>query len=144
MKYALRGITAEELSYNMNRIQITPNSKFELKPQFGRQIRKVKENDKLYFLVLEVKIESTEAEPKPFNLKCRLVGAFEAEDVVTEEDKQILTISMTEIVYPYLRAAVSSLTATAFVNPIMLPVIPAGTMFPEDNATSFNTPDVLN
>ena len=144
MKYALRGITAEELSYTMNRIAIAPNTKFELKPQFSRQIRKVKENDKLYFLVLEVKIESTEKEPKPFNLKCRLVGAFEAEDVVTEEDNQILTISMTEIVYPYLRAAVSNLTSNAFVNPIMLPVIPAGTMFPEDNASSFDTPDVLN
>ena len=144
MKYALRGITAEELSYTMNRIQITPNTRFELKPQFARQIRQVKENDKLYFLVLEVKIESTEADPKPFNLKCRLVGAFEAEDVLTEEDRQVLTISMTEIVYPYLRSAVSSLTATAFVNPIMLPVIPAGTMFPEDNASSFDTPDALN
>lgn len=144
MKYALRGITAEELSYSMNRIQIAPNSKFELKPQFSRQIRRVKENDKLYFLVLEVKIESTETDPKPFNLKCRLVGAFEAEDVVTEEDKQVLAISMTEIVYPYLRTAVSSMTANAFINPIMLPVIPAGTMFPEDNAGSFETPDVLN
>ena len=48
MKYALRGITAEELSYNMNRMQLTPNTKFELKPQFSRQIRQVKENDKLY------------------------------------------------------------------------------------------------
>ncbi len=144
MKYALRGITAEELSYTMNRIPMAPNTKFELKPQFSRQIRKVKENEKLYFLVLDVKIESTQEEPKPFNLKCRLVGAFEAEDVVTEEDKQVLAISMTEIVYPYLRSAVSNLTANAFVTPIMLPVIPAGTMFPEDNASSFNTPDVLN
>ena len=48
MKYALRGVTAEELSYNMNRIAIAPNTKFELKPQFSRQIRKVKENYKLY------------------------------------------------------------------------------------------------
>ena len=144
MKYALRGITAEELSYNMNRMQLTPNTKFELKPQFSRQIRQVKENEKLYFLVLEVKIESTEQEPKPFNLKCRLVGAFEAEDVITEEDRQVLAISMTEIVYPYLRTAVSNMTATAFINPIMLPVIPAGTMFPEDAPSSFDAPDVLN
>jgi preprotein translocase subunit SecB len=39
---------------------------------------------------------------------------------------------MTEVIYPYLRAAVSSLTANAFIQPLMLPVIPAGTMFPED------------
>ena len=132
MKYALRGITAEELTYTINRVQMAPNTKFEIKPQFSRTIRRVQENEKLYFVSLEVKVESTEKEPKPFNLKVRLVGIFEAEDVVTDEDKQILAISTTEIVYPYLRAAVSSLTANAFINPMMLPVIPAGTMFPED------------
>ena len=80
-------------------------------------------------------VESTEADPKPFNLKVRLVGMFEAEDVNTAEDKQVLAISTTEIIYPYLRAAVSALTANAFINPMMLPVIPAGTMFPEDRET---------
>lgn len=145
MKYALRGITAEELSYSINRVKMDPNTKFEIKPQFSRTIRTVKENDKLHFVTLEVKVESTQESPKPFNLTARLVGIFEAEDVVTDEDKQILAISMTEIVYPYLRSAVSALTANAFVNPLILPVIPAGTMFPEDRAaTSFDAPDALN
>jgi hypothetical protein len=37
------------------------------------------------------------------------------------------------------------LTANAFINPLILPVIPAGTMFPEDQkAVSFDNPDVLN
>ena len=149
MKYALRGITAEELTYTINRIKMERGAKFEIKPQFSRTIRRVQENDKLYFVSLEVKVESTEAEPKPFNLKARLVGIFEAEDVETDEDRQVLAISTTEIVYPYLRAAVSSLTANAFINPLILPVIPAGTMFPEDRGEkqatlSFNDPDVLN
>ncbi len=144
MKYALRGITAEELTYTINRVQMAPNTKFEIKPQFSRTIRRVQENDKLYFVSLEVKVEATETEPKPFNLKVRLVGIFEAEDVITDEDKQILAISTTEIVYPYLRNAVSALTSNAFVNPLMLPVIPAGTLFPEDRGESFESPDVLN
>ena len=132
MKYALRGITAEELTYTINRIKMDKDTKFEIKPQFSRTVRRVQENDKIWFLTLEVKVESTEEAPKPFNLKARLVGVFEAEDVQGEEDSRDLVINMTEIVYPYLRAAVSSLTATAFINPMMLPVIPAGTMFPED------------
>ena len=85
MKYALRGITAEELSYSMNRIKMDPNARFEIKPQFTRSVKKVKENDKLHFLVLEVKIEGKDDAPTPFNLKCRLVGAFEAEEIETEE-----------------------------------------------------------
>ena len=142
MKYALRGITAEELTYTINRVKMERNAKFEIKPQFSRTIRRVQENDKLYFVSLEVKVE-------PFNLKARLVGIFEAEEVNTDEDRQVLAISTTEIVYPYLRSAVSALTANAFINPLILPVIPAGTMFPEDrgekNATlSFENPDMLN
>lgn len=150
MKYALRGITAEELTYTINRIKMERGAKFEIKPQFSRTIRRVQENDKLYFVSLEVKVESTEAEPKPFNLKARLVGIFEAEDVETDEDRQVLAISTTEIVYPYLRAAVSSLTANAFINPLILPVIPAWTMFPEDRgegskaSISFDDPGVIN
>ena len=62
MKYALRGITAEEISYSMNRIKVDPNQRFEIKPQFTRGVKRVKENDKLYFLTLEVKIEATEEE----------------------------------------------------------------------------------
>ena len=129
MKYALRGITAEELNFTINRIKMDPNTKIEIKPQFSRTVRRVQENDKIWFLALEVKVESTDDSPKPFNLKTRRVGVFEAEEV---EDEQELVINMTEIVYPYLRAAVSSLTANAFINPLILPVIPAGTMFPED------------
>ncbi len=144
MKYALRGITAEELSYSMNRIKMEPNTKFEIKPQFSRTIRQIKENEKIWFVTMEVKVESTETEPKPFSMKVRLVGMFEAEDVNTAEDKQVLAISTTEIIYPYLRAAVTNLTTNAFVNPMILPVIPAGTMFPEDSAaTEFDAPAAL-
>ena len=133
MKYALRGITAEELSYSMNRIKADKDTKFEIRPQFSRTVRRVNENDKIWFVAMEVKVESTEESPKPFNMKARLVGMFEAEDVNDELDKRDLVINMTEVVYPYLRAAVSSLTATAFLNPPMtLPVVSAGTMFPED------------
>ena len=79
MKYALRNIVAEELSYSMNRIKVDKDTKFEIKPQFSRTVRRVQENDKLWFLNLEVKVESTEESPKPFNIKARLVGGFEAE-----------------------------------------------------------------
>ena len=54
MKYALKGITAEELSYTMNRIKMDKDTRFEIKPQFSRTVRRVQENDKLWFLTLEV------------------------------------------------------------------------------------------
>ena len=139
MKYALRGITAEEISYNMNRIKLDPNKRFEIKPQFTRGVKRVKENDKLYFLTLEVKIEATDENPTPFNLKCRLVGAFEAEEIENKEEEQLLVLSMTEIVYPYLRSTVAAMTANAFITPITLPVVPITAIFPEQPAPAENT-----
>ena len=139
MKYALRGITAEEITYNMNRIKMDPNTRFEIKPQFTRGVKRVKENDKLYFLTLEVKIEASEANPTTFNLKCRLVGAFEAEEIENKEEEQLLVLSMTEIVYPYLRSTVAALTANAFISPITLPVVPITAIFPEQPAPAENT-----
>ena len=56
MKYALRGITAENLSYSMNHLKVTQDTKFEIKPQFSRTVRNAQDNDKIWFLVLEVKI----------------------------------------------------------------------------------------
>ena len=138
MKYALRQILAEELSFSLNRVKIEKDTKIEIKPQFSRTVRRAQENDKIWFLSLDVKVESTENEPKPFNLKARLVGVFEAEEIENDLDRQDLVINMTEIVYPYLRAAVSALTANAFINPMVLPVIPAGTMFPEDRGETSN------
>ena len=144
MKYALARIMAEEVSYSMNRIKVDKDTKFEINPKFSRTVRRANDNEKIWFVTLEVNVESTEDSPKPFNLKVRLVGIFEAEDVETAEDKQVLAISTTEIVYPYLRAAVSALTSNAFIQPMMLPVIPAGMMFPEDQAgTTFDAPDAL-
>lgn len=131
MKYALRGITAEEISYSMNKVKLDPNKRFEIKPQFTRGVKRVKENDKLYFLTLEVKIEATEENVTPFNLKCRLVGAFEAEDIADKEEEQLLVLSMTEIVYPYLRSTVAAVTTNAFIAPITLPVVPITAIFPE-------------
>ena len=132
MKYALRQILAEELNFSLNRIKLEKDAKIEIKPQFSRTVRRAQENDKIWFLSLDVKVESTESEPKPFNLNARLVGIFEADEIESDLDRQDLVINMTEIVYPYLRSAVSALTANAFINPMILPVIPAGTMFPED------------
>ncbi len=129
---------AEEVSFSMNRIRMDKDTKIEINPQFSRTVRRVQENDKLWFLALEVKVESTEDAPKPFNLKVRLVGAFEAEDISDKMDEHDLVINMTEVVYPYLRSTVSALTANAFITPLMLPVIPAGTMFPEDRGEPSN------
>ena len=136
MKYALRDIKAEALNFNINRIKVEKDTRIEIRPKFARTVRRVQENDKLWFLVLEVKVETSDAEPTPFNMNARLVGIFEAEEVDNERE---LVINMTEIVYPYLRSTVAALTANAFIAPITLPVVPITAIFPEQPAPAENT-----
>ena len=129
MKIDFKGITAEELSFKLNRVKLNPEDKLDIKPQFSRQVRKVNGNDKLNFIALSVKIESTDAEPKPFDIFATLVGVFEVEDVKNEQEERSFVIEGTKIVYPYLRSAVTNLTASAFIAPLNLPVI-SGPIFP--------------
>ena len=134
MKFDFKGITAEELSFKLNRVRINPDEKLDIKPQFSRQVRKVNGNDKLNFVALSVKIESTEAEPKPFDILATLVGVFEVEDAKSDAEERKFVIEATKLIYPYLRSAVTNLTANAYIAPLNLPVI-SGPIFPEDRDT---------
>ncbi len=148
IQYSLKALTADELFFKVNPIKATPDTKFEIKPFFSRQIRQANENPKIHIVVLECKIENKEDSPKPFNLTARFVGIFEVENMQTDEDKRIFAINATETMFPYLRAAVTNLTADALINPLTLPVVSGATLFPDDrgqNAYTLNfDPKVLN
>ena len=126
----LRGIRAEELSFKQNNVKIPKDAKLDLKPSFSRRVRKTPDNEKLHFVTLEVKIESSETSPKPFDLKVCLTGVFEAE-VESDFERRAFNVQAVAILYPYLRAAVTNLTGAAFVAPLVLPVV-GGALFPED------------
>ena len=127
MKIDFKGITGEELSFKLNRIKLNPEDKLDIKPQFSRQVRKVNGNEKINVIALSVKIESTEKEPKPFDIQ----GVFEVDELTGANDERRFVIEATKTIYPYLRTAVANLTANAYIAPLNLPVI-SGPLFPED------------
>lgn len=129
MKFDLKGITAEELTFKLNRVRLAPDAKLDIKPQFARQVRKSAAGDDILFVSLSVKVESTEEEPKPFDIFVTLVGIFGTE--LSAEEERPFVVEATRILYPYLRAAVTNLTSSAFIAPLNLPVID-GPIFPED------------
>ena len=132
MRYNLKLVSMEELSFKLNRVQLAPNQRLDVKPQFSRQVRKANDNKQLIFIALSVKIESTEAEPKPFDLSVGLVGMYELEsDNYTAEEERAFVIEATTQLYPFLRSAVTNLTAQAYITPLNLPII-NGPIFPED------------
>ncbi len=148
IQYSLKALSADELSFKVNPLKAAPDTKFEIKPFFSRQIRQANENPKINIVILECKIESTEEAPKPFNLLARFVGVFEVNNMNNDEDRRIFAINATETMFPYLRAAVTNLTADALINPLTLPVVPGATLFPDDRGPNQYTlnfdPTVLN
>ncbi len=143
IKFDFKGITVEELSYNLNRVKLEPNQRLDIKPQFSRQVRKANDNAKLNFIALSVKIATTEAEPKPFNLTASVVGIFELAEEPSAQDERSFVIEATKLLYPYLRSVVTNLTAQAYISPLNLPVI-SGPIFPEDRDVYAFAPGNVN
>lgn len=131
INFSLKGVTAEELSFKVNKVKIE-NPRFEIKPSFSRQIRRANDNANIYVVSLSCKIEGTEAEPKPFDISVNYLGIFETDGINTDEERKLFAIKATEIMFPFLRAGVANLTSTAMINPLMLPVIPGDILFPDD------------
>ena len=146
MKYDFKGITCEQLSFKLNRVKLEPNQRLDIKPQFSRQVRKANENNKLMFINLKVAVLSTEAEPKPFDIEVSIVGIYELAETPNAQQERDFVIEATGMLYPYLRAMVTNLTAQAYIQPLNLPVI-NGPIFPEDRdvyAFSVGGEDKLN
>ena len=137
IQYSLKALSADELSFKVNPLKARPDTKFEIKPMFSRQIRQANEDKKINIVILECKIESTEESPKPFNLHARFVGVFEVNNMNTNEDRRIFAINATETMFPYLRTAVTNLTTTALINPLVLPVVSGATLFPDDRQEQY-------
>lgn len=132
INFSLKGVTAEELSFKVNNVKIE-NPRFEIKPAFSRQVRRAtNDSSNIYVVALSCKIESTEAEPKPFNVSVNYIGIFETDGINSDEERKLFAIKATEILLPFVRAGVANLTSTAMINPLMLPVIPGDILFPDD------------
>lgn len=130
----LIGIRADELTYKLGSVRAGAE-KVQLSPTFSRQVRHAVENKGRMFVTLTVKIEGTPERPTPFSVCVTMTGVF---DIPVPEEGQApreAVIAATALLYPYLRAAVTTLTTSALSAPIVLPVV-SGTLFPEDAAAS--------
>lgn len=134
IKYDFKGVSCEQLSFKLNRVRLEPNQRLDIKPQFSRQVRKSNDNPKLMFVNLKVAVLTNENEPKPFDIEVSLVGIYELSEVPNQQQERDFVIEATSMLYPYLRSAVTNLTAQAYIQPLNLPVL-KGPIFPEDRDT---------
>lgn len=135
VKFKMLGMHCEDMRFRLNVVKAEPQTKFEIKPEFNRQVKRVKELPKRRIIEMTVKMIGSEKDPKPFDLAIRLVAVFELEEEIwLAEDEREFVTAATRATFPYLRSAITNLTAAAMINPLILPPLAGGALFPEDKA----------
>ena len=96
------------------------NREFQIAPVFSKSV--VEHDNNLYEVILSVGINNEDDAPVPFDLFVEMVGCFELQEGLKEDfQRDLLNRNAVAIMYPFLRAAVSSLTSTANVTSLVLP-----------------------
>ena len=102
--------TRNELPKGTTNLVINPNIQMD-----------IKKDAKKFFLTITVSVASTEEKPTPFNLSVRIKGSF---DVVEDSlDINKMRIDSSRILFPYVRAYLTTYTALCGIPPYVLPTI---------------------
>ena len=98
---------------------------FELHPNFHNQL--IDNGNDNYDVELSVNIAPEEDHPMPFRLSVSLIGHFtysHESSTCSEEQKQdVLRHNTVAILFPFLRTIVASLTTSANIPPLIMPII---------------------
>lgn len=108
----LKAYKIEEINF-VNKIK--GNAKIELKNSYAYNVRYTNQN------ICEGKFTVTtndKANPEAFNIKLVLAGIFEYDPSV---EREILHVQTYKELFPYARAFVTTMTANAGIQPIMIP-----------------------
>ncbi|MBN3489953.1 protein-export chaperone SecB [Acholeplasma equirhinis] len=119
MKIRTTLIQADKLILHDNHIS---GENFNFQPIYEKEI--YKESDNAYLLKVNVRIESTRENPFPINVDVSFNAKFEFEEV---EDQSLianyLNIGAIQMMFPYIRSAITNLTTAALLPPLILPVV---------------------
>lgn len=120
-------ITVNKMSLITNQVLLTnnflPQGNFEAIPHFTKKIEKNNNSNNEYMVELQVKFIDEPENRFPINLTVKLSGIFEIKHDNDDELNTFLNTNAIQILYPYLRTMVSTITASALFPSINLPLI---------------------
>ena len=101
---------------------------FVLSPELAVAVNRL--NDNIWETVISYRVLDKEEQPFPFNLEVSiaLISDLSAASFSKEELIKYLKINSVSILFPYLRSAITNLTSTALVNPIVIPIVDTSLM----------------
>ncbi len=112
--------TVDKMSFMTNKsFRAEKGEKIEIKPIFTREITKV--NDVRFIITLSVSLSNLEREI-PFYLDVQISGIYDVENWEDAQTNKFIIANASQILYPYLRTIVTTLTANALVPPYHLPI----------------------
>lgn len=104
-----------------------PNGEFAVNPRFTRNIITIDQSHAA--TELRVDIANSEENPFPVDIVVSITAVFDISKLPESEVSQFLELQAVQILFPYVRNAVSTLTTTAMMAPIILPVIDVKQLF---------------
>lgn len=125
--------------YSVTHIKFDTNDKYggeevQLIPLFRRRVEEIEETNS-YIVSLEFKLAAeNEASELPFFLDVGIQGVFSSEETDQELVGQLINENGAAILFPYLRALISTVTVNANISPLTLPTINIIELFKNEKA----------
>jgi preprotein translocase subunit SecB len=119
--------------YVVNKVEFIRNENYnaeeKTKIQFAIKKQAKKNDNKMEITLCTTVFENAKDNNYPFEMNVEITGFF----AIESEDKEInLEPNAVAILYPYIRAIVSTYTANANVNALILPPINVNNLFKEN------------
>ena len=122
------------INYGVPKFKAEINPKFDFKakqnitlnPKFTRDIMKI--DDKQFQTQLTIVIDSSEQDV-PFTIEASIRGLFMLEDWQNPDNKDLVEVTSTATLFPYLRSLVSNLSTMLNMPPYILPLININELF---------------
>ena len=134
LQIRLVGYTVDKISFLANKsFDFKTNKKVNITPRFDREVTKI--DDQTFVLSLSISFDHPD-NMIPFYLDLQISGTFIFTNWQTAQMVMISKNHATSVLYPYLRALVTTVTANANVPPYVLPIMNSSTLFKDKERKS--------
>ena len=117
-----------------NKISIKNNhikdGTFSVDPQVRRTINEL--NDGRAAVTYELILKNTDSQPFPYDIEVSLTGIFDVSKLNEKSVEDFLKVQTCQIIFPQIRTIIANLTASAFLPPLLLPIIDARKLFSDN------------
>ena len=117
-------LIVNEISLKNNNLR---NGQFEANINLRRNIDK--KDDSHYFVTLILTVTNDVEHPFPVDLKVSISGLFDVSKLKEKDIQDFVDIQTCQLLLPHVRSIIASLTASAMIPPLLIPIVDARKLF---------------